>query len=418
MEADGSAPPSAFAVSGPAAPGPAYARSVSRKQRATADKPVHLRSYAVPRSPWDRISTGHPGSVLLLRLLPVLLVAATAPIAFISDIMVPYANYALVFLPAFTALVNGPVATAIATLAVAAVLCAGQDALGLIPYPESAWSDLPPVLAVGVLCTALAWIRNRIVMRLLDMTFVAETAQQAILPELPGRIGGMKVAMVYRTARGSPGLIGGDFYDVQDTDFGLRVVVGDVQGHDLSTVRLTEALLGTFRERALDDPDLVTLAAHMERRVRIDNRDRDEWGQTFATAAVLEISPAHDRLRTILCGHPSPLLVRSCTYMVGGRPLPPLGLADFGLHSPAQVREVELAPGDLVVAYTDGLIEARNDAGQHFPLVALLNAYVEAGTRDPAKLRSRMRDDFIAGGYSREDDVTGLVIQIPESTVQ
>ena len=70
------------------------------------------------------------------------------------------------------------------------------------------------------------------------------------------------------------------------------------------------------------------------------------------------------------------------------------------------------------MAYTDGLIEARNDAGQHFPLVALLNAYVAAGTREPAKLRSRMRADFIAGGYSREDDVTGLVIQIPEATVQ
>lgn len=374
----------------------------------------HLRSYTLPESPWDRIAIGHPGSVLLLRLLPVILVAITLPLALISPAMAAYAHYSLVFLPAFTAFANGPIATGATSLVVIAVVSIGEFTPSWLPYPR----DLPAVIVIGVLCTGLAWFRNRIITRLLDMTLVAETAQKAIMPELPGRVGGMKIAAVYRTAEGSPSLIGGDFYDIQDTDFGLRAVIGDVQGHDLSTVSLTEGLLGTFRERALDDPDLVTLAAHLERRVRIDNRNRDEWGQTFATAAVLEISPARDRLRTILCGHPSPMLVRSYTYMVGGRPLPPLGLADFGIQGPAEVREIELAPGDLVVAYTDGLIEARNDAGEHFPLVALLNAYVAAGTREPAKLRSRMRADFIAGGYSREDDVTGLVIQIPEATVQ
>lgn len=389
---------------------------MSRTQR--TDLPGHLRSYVVPRNPWRRIASGQAGSVLILRLMPFILLAVTFPIALLDETAAEYAHYTVVLLPAFTALVNGPIATAAATLLVVAVVSSGQYALGLLPYPETGWSDLPPLVIIGTLCTALAWARNRMVTRLLDMTFVAETTQQAIMPEPPSRVGGMKVATVYRTARGSPGLIGGDFYDLQDTDFGLRVLVGDVQGRDLSTVRLTEALLGTFRERAIDDPDLVTLAAHMERRVRLDNRDRDEWGQTFATAAILEISPAHDRLRTILCGHPSPLLVRSYAYSVGGKPTPPLGLVDFGIHSPAQVREIELAPGDLIVAFTDGLIEARNAAGEHFPLVALLNAHVSAGIREPAKLRSRLRSEFFAGGYSRDDDVTGLVIQIPEATVR
>lgn len=378
----------------------------------------HPRAYAVPTNPWARLASGHPASVFLLRLLPFILLAATVPLAFVSPIMIPYANYALVLLPAFTALVNGPVATAVATAAVLAFVSAGSEALGLLPYPPSVWADLPPIAVVGILCIALAWTRNRLILRLFDMTLVAETAQQAILPNLPGRIGGMKVSTVYRTARGSPGLIGGDFYDVQDTDFGVRAIVGDVQGHDLSTVRVTEALLGTFRERAIDDPDLTTLAAHLERRVRLDNRDRDEWGQTFATAALIEISPARDRLRTLLCGHPAPLLVRSCTYTIGGKPTPPLGLADFAIDTPAQVREVELAPGDLVIAYTDGLVDARNAAGQTFPLFALLNAHVRAGVRDPEKLRTRLRKDFVSGAYEREDDLTGLMIQIPEPTAK
>jgi putative effector of murein hydrolase LrgA (UPF0299 family) len=387
---------------------------VSRTIRAASEMQGHLRSYTLPESPWDRIAIGHPGSVLLLRLLPVILVAVTLPLALINPAMATYAHYMLVFLPAFTAFANGPIATGAASAVVIAVVGIGEYTPSWLPYPR----DLPAVLVIGLLCTGLAWFRNRIITRLLDMTLVAETAQQAILPELPGRVGGMKVATLYRTAKGSPSLIGGDFYDIQDTDFGLRAVIGDVQGHDLNTIRLTEGLLGTFRERALDDPDLDTLVAHLERRVRLENRERDEWGQTFATAAVLEVSPAHDRLRTILCGHYSPLLVRSHTYAVGGKPLPPLGLADFGIQGPAEVREIELAPGDLIVLYTDGLVEARNAAGQHYPLVELLNTHVAAGIRDPARLRAHLRSDFLSGGYARDDDLTMIVIQIPEATVR
>lgn len=386
---------------------------MSRTTRALREPQEQRRSYVLPDTAWDRITSGHPSSVLTLRLLPFILLAATVPLAFINPLMVPYANYAVVLLPAFTALVNGPFATTLATLGVLAFGSLGAHALGVLPYPDNTWADLAPVAVIGLLSIVLAWARSRIIVRLLDMTEVAETAQQAIMPDLPSRIGGMKISSVYRTAHDSPGLIGGDFYDVQDTDYGLRAIVGDVQGHDLSTVRLTEALLGTFRERALDDPDLATLAAHMERRVRLHNRDRDEWGQTFATAAIIEISPARDRMRTLLCGHPAPLLVRSVTYPIGGRPLPPLGLADFGIDYPVQVRDVELAHGDLVIVYTDGLVEARNAVGQTFPLYALLNAHVAAGVREPADLRSRIRSDFISGGYSRTDDLTAMVIQVP-----
>jgi hypothetical protein len=375
------------------------------------------RSYVRPESPWDRVASGHPGSVLLVRLLPLLLLGATLPIAFISPVMVPYANFALVLLPAFTALVNGPVATAAATLFTIGLVSAGSEALGLLPYPPSAWRDLPAVAVAGLLCTALAWIRNRLVMRLLDMTLVAETVQGAILPDLPEHVAGARVAVAYRTPEGSPGLVGGDFYDVQDTDYGLRAVVGDVQGHDLRTVQLTDALLGTFRERALDDPDLSTLAARLERRVRLHNRARDEWAQSFATAALIEMTPRLDTVRVVLCGHPAPLLVRGSATPLSARPMPPLGLADFGLHR-TEVREATLMPGDLVVAYSDGIGDARNAGGDVFPLIAMINAHVAAGVRDPDQLHRKLKADFQGGGYLRTDDLTVLIIQIPRSEVE
>jgi hypothetical protein len=375
----------------------------------------YFRSYVLPKTAWSRVAAGQPGSVLLLRLMPYLLIALTLPIAFLNDTAAEYADFTVVLLPAFTALVNGPVATAGSTLLVVALVSCGQDALGLLPYPASTWSDVPPVAIIGLVCTALAWVRNRMVVRLLDMTLVAEAVQTAILPELPSHVGGARVAVAYRTHEGSPGLVGGDFYEVQDTDLGIRAVVGDVQGHGLTTVHLTEALLGTFRERSLDDPDLQVLAARMERRVRMHNRGRNEWDQSFATAALVEITPRFDTIRVVLCGHPAPLLVRGSAQPLSARPMPPLGLADFSLQR-TQIREATLMPGDLVVVFTDGFIEGRNAAGETFPVIERINEHVAAGIRDPDRLHRKLKADFQGGGYERTDDLTVLIIQAPGAT--
>lgn len=372
----------------------------------------HIRPYVLPENLWDRVTSGHPVSVLWLRLLPLSLLAVTMAVAFFSPPIVPYADVAIVLLPAMTALVNGPLATAAATVVTVALVSAGTGALGLLPYPASEWGHVAPIAIMSLLCTGLAWLRNRVVSRLLDMTLVAETAQGAILRRLPERIGDLSVAAGYNTAEGSPSLVGGDFYDVLETEFGVRAVVGDVQGHDLTTVQLTEALLGTFRERALDEPDLLGLAARMERRVRIDNRDRDEWGQTFVTAVLIEIPPGQGLVRFILFGHPAPLLVRKRAEPLSIPPMPPLGLADFGLHD-AEVREAELMPDDLIIAYTDGLVEARDSTGQTYPLIPLVDANIVSGVRDPEELRRSLRASFLDGGYTRADDLTILIIRIP-----
>lgn len=372
----------------------------------------HIRPYPLPESPWDRVTGGHPVSVLWLRLLPLSLLVVTMAMAFFSPPMAPYADVAIVLLPAMTALVNGPIATAAATVVTVALVSAGTGALGLLPFPASEWSHVAPIAIMSLLCTGLAWIRNRVISRLLDMTLVAETAQGAILRRLPARIGDLSVASGYNTAEGSPSLVGGDFYDVLETEFGVRAVVGDVQGHDLTTLQLTEALLGTFRERALDEPDLLGLAARMERRVRIDNSARDEWGQTFATAALIEIPPGEGVLRFMLFGHPALLLVRKRAEPLSIPPMPPLGLADFGLHD-AEVHEAELMPDDLIIAYTDGLVDARDAAGHHYPLIPLLDANIVSGVRDPEQLRRNLRASFFDGGYRRTDDLTILIIRIP-----
>ncbi|GAB3658382.1 PP2C family protein-serine/threonine phosphatase [Glycomyces tarimensis] len=374
-----------------------------------AQDQAFTRAYLPHESPWSRITGGDPRSVLWLRLLPLL---AMTPLAlFAIDAQFLRYTYLIFTFPALTALVNGPIATLIAVLAVAGLVASGKDALGLVELPASSWLDVVAVLSVGSLSILLAWIRDRVVLRLLNMTSVAETTQLAILPELPDHVGRLQVASSYRTAEGSPGLVGGDFFDVQCTDHGVRVVIGDVQGHDLSTVRITEAILGSFREGVLDDPDLTALASRLERRVALDNLERGEWEHTFATAALIEIPPGEHTVRVMLCGHPAPLLVHERSEPLSPKPRPPLGLAEFA-PTAAEVLERPLATGDLVFAYSDGLVEARNRAGETFPLLELIDRHVREGDRDPHRLRSVLRQDFQSGGYIRTDDSSLLILRV------
>ncbi|GAB3234136.1 PP2C family protein-serine/threonine phosphatase [Glycomyces halotolerans] len=354
---------------------------------------------------------GDPRSVLWLRLLPLLAMTPLVLFAFNQDFL--RYTYLIFTFPVLTALVNGPVATSFAVLAVALFVASGSEALGLLTLPASGWLDVAAVLSLGSLSILLAWVRDRVVLRLLRMTNVAEAAQMAILPEVPSQVGSLRVAAVYRTPEGSPGLIGGDFFDVQHTEYGVRMVVGDVKGHDLTAVRLTEALLGSFREGVLDDGDLCALAARLERRATLDNRGRAEWEETFATAALIEIPPGETLVRVVLCGHPAPLLVHQRVERLAPEVCPPLGVADSS-PSGTELLEAPLLRGDLIVAYTDGLVEARNRNGEAFPLVSRINAHVAAGHRDPDALRSRLRDDFYKGGYVRRDDLSLLILQVPE----
>jgi serine phosphatase RsbU (regulator of sigma subunit) len=124
------------------------------------------------------------------------------------------------------------------------------------------------------------------------------------------------------------------------------------------------------------------------------------------------MTPRLDTVRIVLCGHPAPLLVRGCATPLSVKPMPPLGLADFGLQR-TEIREATLMPGDLVVAYSDGIAEARNPEGEMFPLVAMIDAHIASGIRDPDRLHRKLKADFQGGGYVRTDDLTVLIIQVP-----
>ncbi|MFG2841555.1 serine/threonine-protein phosphatase, partial [Kitasatospora sp. NPDC048296] len=86
--------------------------------------------------------------------------------------------------------------------------------------------------------------------------------QRAVLPEPPRNIGPLTVAAGY-TAAQAEARIGGDFFAVQETPFGVRMIIGDVRGKGLAAVAAVSIAIGAFRQEAEYAPSLVTLGRRM-----------------------------------------------------------------------------------------------------------------------------------------------------------
>jgi serine phosphatase RsbU (regulator of sigma subunit) len=311
-------------------------------------------------------------------------------------------GYFLAGLPPVAAFAYG--ATGTAVFAGLVLLLLGLPWIGIA---HARGTDLATVAAVGVLSVVIAWVRRRRDAQLVSVRTVAEAAQLAVLPPVPERVGGVRCAGLYRAAQ-SGTLVGGDLYDVRAGPYGVRALIADVQGHGLAAVGTVASLLGAFREGVLDDAELTAVAARLERRLLADAAAVSAaHPELFATALLLEFPPGLDLVRVVSCGHPPALLLRGpAVSEVEVEPAPPLGLG-LALPGAAPVAGVALLPGDRLLAYTDGVTEARDAAGYFYPLATR----VPALARDPAGLVPALWRDLAAftGGGPR-DDVALLVL--------
>ncbi|MFI8274303.1 PP2C family protein-serine/threonine phosphatase [Streptomyces sp. NPDC085929] len=340
-------------------------------------------------------------------------------------------GYFLAGLPPVAAFAYGAAGTAV--FAGIVLLLLGVSSLG-VGHAQGA--DLATVAVVALLSVVIAWVRRRRDAQLVSVRTVAEAAQLAVLPPVPERVGPVRCAGLYRAAqRGT--LVGGDLYDVRVGPYGVRALVGDVQGHGLAAVGTVAALLGAFREGVLDDPELAGVAARLDRRLLADTAGAAgsvgsagsagsagsvgsvgsadaavEHPELFATALLLEFPPGLDLVRIVSCGHPPALLLRASTVSeVAVEPGPPLGLGLAGADL-AVVADVPLLPGDRLLAHTDGVTEARDAAGDFYPLATRIPALA----KDPAELVEAVWQDLVAftdGGP--RDDVALLVLSLPEA---
>ncbi|MFD9003584.1 PP2C family protein-serine/threonine phosphatase [Streptomyces sp. NPDC059582] len=308
-------------------------------------------------------------------------------------------------IPPLAVLSYGPVSTALLGVLAIGVLVVPAFRLN---HPGN--TDLLTICFVAVLSIFVAFVRSRRDAQLDLERTVAEAAQRAVVPPVPERVGPVRCAALYRAAqRGT--LVGGDFFDVRDGPYGVRAVLGDVRGHGLMAVGTVALLLGAFREAVLDQPDLESVGARLDRRLLLGSA-QDRHDELFATAVLLEFTPDAAAVRIMTCGHPPPLLLRDGTATeIGSAPWPPLGLGlpDPGTHEALTVR---LRPDDRLVLASDGVWEARDADGAFYPLPERLPVLAAEHGEEPDSLAGRIWDDVLrfCGTTFARDDVTMLVL--------
>jgi PAS domain S-box-containing protein len=190
-----------------------------------------------------------------------------------------------------------------------------------------------------------------------DRTHIAQTLQRSLLPPRLPRIDGFEIAARYRPAGEGTG-VGGDFYDVfPRTDSSWIVALGDVCGKGAEAAALTALARYTLRAAAIADGAPKALMSSLNEAILRD-QPGEAPGDRYMTAVTgcLDLDPVHPVLTIGSAGHPPPVLVRSGgaaeALAVGGRALGLLPGIEVGSC------KLELGPGDAVLLYTDGVLDA------------------------------------------------------------
>lgn len=209
---------------------------------------------------------------------------------------------------------------------------------------------------------------------------IASTLQESLKPQAVPHIPGMDIAARY-VAAGEASDVGGDFYDVFPYgDKRWAIVIGDVSGKGPRAAALMGMVRHTIRFEAAQEREPRRILAVLNESLA-NEADEDQ----FCSLAYvrLEMSNGSARLTIVCAGHPPPILVRK-----GGKTEllspsgPVLGIqrhAEFGEHL------VDLGPGEEVVLYTDGVIEARSQE-EMFGIERLQDLVAKHSKEDPERL--------------------------------
>jgi len=236
---------------------------------------------------------------------------------------------------------------------------------------------------------------------------MAQVVQQALLPSDVPDLPGAQVAAFTRPAQ----IIGGDYFDFIDYQHGaLGWAVGDVAGHGVSA-GLHMAGVQALCRAVIPASDGPAAAAEQVQRLFVHNSRYT----TFVSLFLAAFEPARRRLTYCNAGHNPPLLLRP---EGAGHPAPrwlhPTGPA-IGLIEQATYAQESFPvnPGDLLIMYTDGLVEAVGAEGEAFEASRLAEVAAGVGNASPAEVIRAVTQslDAFLGGRGLADDLTLLVVR-------
>lgn len=234
--------------------------------------------------------------------------------------------------------------------------------------------------------------------------------QRQIVRPLPLRTPDVVVDGAYEPVE-EDATVGGDMYEVADTDHGTRVMIADVQGKGLHAIGAAIALLGAFREAAYREKSLIQVVQALETAVIRHNEVARRTGEPerFVTALVLHIDDRPD-VEAVNCGHIPPYLIAHSRVWQPdlGDPELPLGLGRLVGRAPEPVRFTFPQKARMLLC-TDGVTEARDAGGAFYPLEARLRSWAR---RPPPDLADALLTDlhrFTGAAFS--DDLAVLTLR-------
>ena len=236
---------------------------------------------------------------------------------------------------------------------------------------------------------------------------IAREIQTWLVPSQPPEVTGANIAFATRPQNS----VAGDYYDAfypnpEDRER-LMVVIADVAGKSVPAALLMATLQASLRTIAGENAALADLVARLNRYACAHSLN----GLRFTTAVLSEYNPLSRNLTYVNAGHNAPILRRANgtleTLEAGGLPL--------GIQSAAkyETARLELKPGDALIFFTDGVVEAFNESGEEFGNARWLSAIRDLPDWDAQQTLQFLikRVDEFVGTTRQSDDITCLVFR-------
>src|SRR5713101_849293 len=238
---------------------------------------------------------------------------------------------------------------------------------------------------------------------------IAREIQAWLVPSAPPEIPGAEIAFASRPQNS----VAGDYYDAffataAAAEGGkLMLVIADVAGKSIPAALLMATLQASLRTIAGEGAPLTDLVLRLNHYACAHSLD----GRRFTTAVFAEYEPATRRLRYVNAGHNAPILRRANGDMenldIGGVPL---GI-DFAAAYETSAKD--LRPGDAVIFFTDGVVEAFDESSEEFGdgrWLAAIRSLPQISAQESLQFLMPTVDAFV-GATRQSDDITCMIFR-------